>query len=747
MRSRRSLNLSVLFAVIGLALSPLAVLAEDHAASLMHGNAVLGKGDGQMLVKADRITYDTGTEIVTAEGHVEIDYNGRIVTADRVVYDDSKDTATADGHVVMMAPNGEVGFSDHAVLTDQMRDGVFNAFAALIGKNGRFASVRAVRTNQGTRTRATRAVFTPCKICDKPGQRTPLWQVKAAHAVWNELTHRITYTDAIIEFFGMPVAYTPYFSQADPTVKRASGLLAPDLGTSSTLGSFVRLPIYIAFTDSSDMTIAPEISTHGGELLEGEYRQRWNTGGMWLQASVANNPHSGLSGNQDQTFSSFFGSGIIPINDVWRAGYDAQLTSNDTYLKLYNLSEDQRLTSDLFLEGIDGRSRFEISGYFFQGLLATDVNSTIPIVMPLIQYTFIPERDVLDGELRFDLSTAAIARDLGVDSQRATAEVRWRSQVLTDNGQIFTFQADARGDIFRTTNNDPIDFPTIPVSPNYVERGLPYVGVDWRWPFVSGGGSATSLVVEPLVELIAAPYGDNPKDIPNDDSTQLALNELNLFSFDPLPGYDVVETGSRANIGLRTEAFFPSGSVELLIGQTFRLKPDPDFTTDSGMSGKSSDEVGRLTINFPPHFSMTNQVDIDPDTGTIRRAEVYADASFGRSSLELSYLRLPPSQVVPGVNSREEVNGQGTLGLWDYWVLYAEARRDLAASQMIDSEVGFGYEDECLGVSLSWRRSYTRDRDVPPSSSVLLRFNLKTDETTGQTTDIFPRHIFSSTTL
>jgi len=144
---------------------------------------------------------------------------------------------------------------------------------------------------------------------------------------------------------------------------------------------------------------------------------------------------------------------------------------------------------------------------------------------------------------------------------------------------------------------------------------------------------------------------------------------------------------------------------------------------------------------------MTNQVDIDPDTGTIRRAEVYADASFGRSSLELSYLRLPPSQVVPGVNSREEVNGQGTLGLWDYWVLYAEARRDLAASQMIDSEVGFGYEDECLGVSLSWRRSYTRDRDVPPSSSVLLRFNLKTDETTGQTTDIFPRHIFSSTTL
>jgi LPS-assembly protein len=67
---------------------------------------------------------------------------------------------------------------------------------------------------------------------------------------------------------------------------------------------------------------------------------------------------------------------------------------------------------------------------------------------------------------------------------------------------------------------------------------------------------------------------------------------------------------------------------------------------------------------------------------------------------------------------------------------------------MIDTEFGFGYADECLGLSLSWRRQYTRDRDVPPSSSILFRFNLKTDQDQGDTaSDIFPRHIFSSTTL
>ncbi len=732
-----------------LAFSPLAAAGKD-ASSKMSSNAILGKGDGQMLLKADKVDYDTDTGLVTATGHVEIDYNGRIITADTVIYDDNKDVATADGHVVMMAPNGDVGFSTHAVLTDKMRDGVMEAFAALIGKTGRFAAASATRTADGTIVTGHRAVFSPCKICNKPGQRTPLWSVKAERAVYNQPQHKIVYTNAVLQFFGVPVGYTPFFSTGDGTQKHVTGILAPDIGSSSVLGSFIRVPFYVAFNDSQDLTFAPLVSTRGGVLLEGEYRQRFNDGGMWLQASVANNPHGGLSGNDDQTYSSLFGSGTIPLTSIWHFGYDAQITSNDTYLKRYNISEDQRLTSDLFFEGIDGRSRFQITGYFFQGLLATDVPSSIPIVAPLIQYTFMPERDLWGGEFRFDFNTAAVTRNDGVDSQRATAQLRWSRQFITDNGELLTVRADVRGDAYRTTNNDLVDFPTIPEHAHYVERGLPDAGIDWRWPFVSGGGqNATSLLIEPIVQAIVAPYGDNPKGIPDEDSTGLELNELDIFSFDPLPGYDVVETGPRANVGVHTEAFFPAGSADMVVGQTFRLRPDPVFDTDSGLAGKSSDIVAKFSLNFPPHLSFTQRVDLDPDTGSVRRDEVYVDASYGRSSLELSYLRLPPSEVIPGLDSREEINGQGTLGLWNYWILYAEARRDLAASQMIDTEFGFGYEDECLGLSLSWRRQYTRDRDVPPSSSVLLRFHLITDQTepVGQVGDIFPRHIFSSTTL
>ena len=197
-------------------------------------NTILGPSGSAGLLRADDVMYDTNTSVMTAEGHVEIDYNNRILTADKVIYDQNNDVATADGHVTMMAPNGDVIFGSRAVLTDEMKDGTIDAFAALIGQYGRLASVRATQIDDGTHVIATRAIYTACKICKERGERTPLWQVKATRVFYDQVNHRIYYRDATIALFGVPVMYTPYFSQPDPTVKHSSGILIPTFGTESS---------------------------------------------------------------------------------------------------------------------------------------------------------------------------------------------------------------------------------------------------------------------------------------------------------------------------------------------------------------------------------------------------------------------------------------------------------------------------------------------------------------------------------
>jgi LPS-assembly protein len=703
--------------------------------------AATAKPGDDILMRADEIVYDVNKQIVTARGHVEIDSDQRILLADQVTYDQTSDTTTARGHVSLTDAKGNVMFADHLTLTDQMREGALEGFAALIGKSGRMAAASAQRS-EGRFIDARHAVYTPCKICNQPGHRTPVWQVKSYRVVYDQEKHRIHFSDATLEFFGVPVLYSPYLSEPDPTVKYASGLLTPDIGSSSFIGSFVRLPIYIALSPNDDATLSPLITTRGGDVLQGEYRERSMDGGLWLQASGGYNPNGGISGTQDQYYAHLFGSGRIPLSNWWRAGFDLQLTSNETYLKRYDISQLDRLENDLFIEGESGRSRFAVTGYFFQGLRATDDNRMFPVVLPLIQYTYIPEQHLLDGQFRFDVNSIAISRNIGTNDQRMTAEARWRKPFVLDDGELLTFQLDARGDLYHISNAAPL-----PPNGHFVSRGMPYAAIDWRWPFVATGRGDMAFVIEPITQFILAPYGGNPAEIAalDEDSVSLELNENSLFSFDQLPGYDLVEGGPRANVGVRAEASFPSGYVEALVGQSYRLKPDTTFAPDSGLSGTTSDIVARFSIKFPPYVDLTHRVDLDGSTGTVRRNEVYLTGTYGRSSLQVSYVQLAPSAATLGLDSREEVNAQADINFYKNWQVFAAARRDLIAGQMLDSEMGLGYEDECLGFSIAYRRKYTSDRDLPPSTAVILHINLKTGEQEIKPFSLLPQDVFSYT--
>ena len=101
----------------------------------------------------------------------------------------------------------------------------------------------------------------------------------------------------------------------------------------------------------------------------------------------------------------------------------------------------------------------------------------------------------------------------------------------------------------------------------------------------------------------------------------------------------------------------------------------------------------------------------------------------------------------PNLPSREELNAQADLNVWRNWQVFVAAQRDLQGGQFLNTEYGFGYEDECLAISLAYRRKYTSDAilGLPPSTSVILRFNLKTGDSEVQPFSLFPRDVFALT--
>ena len=699
--------------------------------------------DAPILLEADEIVYDSDANTVSAVGHVEISDEGRTLQADRVEYNQASDKVTAIGHVIIVDTKGNVAFADHVVLTDHMRDGALSGFGALLGKTGRLAAQSAQRID-GNVVIARRTVYSPCEICKQQGQRTPLWQVKAERVIYDQTKHKVRFRSATIEVKGVPVAWMPAFSVPDPTVRYATGLLTPEVGNSTKIGYFTRLPVYVAITQSQDLTFAPMFSTSGGEVLEMEYRNRWNSGGLWFQGSGAYNPSGGLGGTPGaQTYGHLFGSVRENFNDTWRAGTDLQLTSNSGYMRFYDISFLDRLTNDLFVEATPGRSRFSLSSYYFQGLRSTDVTSRIPFILPRLEMSYIPVHKVAGGSFRVDLNGVAIGRDNQRNDQRLTSEINWKRPFVFGNGQLWTFVLDARGDAYH------FDFPTAGpprTSDSNIQRGTAYAALDWRWPFVANDGPNRSYVLQPIAQFIGQPYGGNPRGLRIEDSQDFEFDDNNVFSFNQVPGYDIIETGPRANVGVMAEALFPGGRVDAQVGQTYRLKADPLLAAFSGSRGTASDVVGSFSVRFP-HLDFTDRIDMDRGNGTIRRHEIYVTGTYSRSSLQVSYVQLPQSVVSLGLPGREEINFQADMNIWRNWQVFVAAQRDLTNDQFLNTEYGLGYEDECLAISLAYRRKYTEDLvlGVPPSTSVILRFSLKTGDTAIQPFSLFPRDVFALT--
>ena len=681
----------------------------------------------RVLLQGDEVTYDSGTGLVSAEGHVEVSDDERTLLADKVTYNENTNTVTASGNVSLQDSTGNVAYADSVELTQDLREGALQGFAALIGQTGRLAASSGER-REGRFTIAHGAVFTPCTICQEDGERMPLWEIRAARIVHDQLQKKIYFEDAAFEFLGVPILFLPYFSEPDPTIKYESGFLLPDIGTIGSIGSFIKIPYYISLSPSRDLTLDPFITTKGGTLLQTEYRERWGQGGLWLQGTLGYD--SGAEGKPGESIwmGSLFGSGRVPLNDSWRAGFDVQLASNKTYLKRYEFSNFDRLTSDLFTDRVDGRSRAAITGYFFQGLRANDVTAQMPIALPLLEYTYIPEYKVWGGRLRADTSALYLSRNQGTDMLRGSADVDWRLPFTTDDGQLITFDNFLRGDIYYI-NDATFDVPGAPKNRETIGRALGYSMLEWRWPFVADTNIPnTTVVVEPIAQVIAASGGGNPVGLPNEDSTAFEFDNTNLFSANPSPGLDLWTGGPRSNVGLRASALLPNGSVEAMLGQQFRFTTDSSLPAGLRLNDTKSDIVGQFKIQFP-NVSLTHQFNIDPDDGTIRRNEVYLLGQFGKSSINLSYLKLPQSAADPSLGEQEQINLTTTVQIYGNWGIFGEARRDLAKNQMLESSIGITYDDECFVASLGFHRRDTATLNLKASSAVIFRLGLKTGYT------------------
>jgi len=116
-----------------------------------------------------------------------------------------------------------------------------------------------------------KGIFTYCK--NRGNDKCPPWTLQSKK-IKHDLTKKTIYYDnVVLKIYDFPIFFSPKFSHPDPTVKRRSGLLAPSLSNSTSLGSGFGIPYFWNISKDRDVTLTPKLYLNEKPLLLAEYRQ------------------------------------------------------------------------------------------------------------------------------------------------------------------------------------------------------------------------------------------------------------------------------------------------------------------------------------------------------------------------------------------------------------------------------------------------------------------------------------------
>jgi LPS-assembly protein len=686
----------------------------------------VGSSNQPVLIRADSLTHHRDLGSVVASGNVEITQENQILLADTVTYSEKEDKVTASGHVSLMQPTGEVLFADYVELTGGMRDGYIENLRSLLADNSRLAA-NAARRFDGNRKEMVRAVYSPCNLCKEDPTRPPLWQIKAVKVVHDETVHDIEYNDATLEMWGVPVAYFPYFSHPDPSVKQRSGILSPKLGRSGDVGTIVGVPYYWALGPDRDLTLEPIAYSSDGGILVGQYRQRFAKGVIDLNASagVLERRENGIKTGSYDPFGHINSTGRFDLTDIWRSGFDARRSSDRLYLKRYKLGDPEVLTSRAFAEGFDGRDYMVVNAYAFQGLRAFDRRPESPLLLPYALYNFVGEPGRYGGRFSIDASLMSLTRDVGPDSNRLAMTSGWTLPYTSPAGELYTFQTLLYTDGYWTRDvGDPAGGT---FNDGLTGRVMPQMLLNWRYPWVRRDGSMRTLI-EPIAQFVASPIGGNPLKIPNEDSQAFDLDETSLFAPNRFAGFDRVSSGQRIDYGLRLGLFDGIGrSGSIVLGQSYAFQSNSAYVPGSGAEDTWSDYVGRVTVSPAPYLDLIYRFRLDRDNLAILRNEVGIAAGPSWLRVDSYYLHVDRRPDLPLVGGRRELQLVVTTQVTDHWRAQARLVRDLGATDNKNRSAGlkFNYGDECLQFEFDIARRYTTDGTLKPDTTAFIKLIFK----------------------
>ncbi len=699
-------------------------------------------GEDEIEFSAGVLEYDSNSDVVTATGDVRLFRRGERLRADKVIWNRETGRVVAEGDIAVTNPQGDVAYGDRIELTDSLRDGVVDNMLVVLEEGGRLAARRGERVEGGV-INVEDAAYTPCAVTTPEGcPKEPTFKIEAVRVVYDPNRERVSYSGARFTLFGLSIPL-PSFSHAIGGA-RQSGLLAPSIRLDRVNGLEVAVPYFWSFGPNRDLTLTPHVFTDALPMLKAEYRELNEIGAFRIAGygTYSRRADDFLivppDADTENAFRGFVdAAGRYQFDPNWSASASIRLSTDQTFLRRYDISREDRLRNNVKLERVGPDSYFAIQGWAVQTLRIGENSNLQPIALPEIDYRRRLDGGIDGARVMLQFNTLALTRIEGQDTQRAFASARWDWRRITTMGQEITLTGYARGDLYNTNDTLSTVVPSYRGDEGVTARAIGAVALDVKWPFIGAFLGGTQRLT-PRVQIVASPKLAN-LNVPNEDARAVDLEDSNLFALNRFPGYDRFEDSPRVTYGADWALDLPGLSVNATIGQSYRLSTrETLLPSGTGLDDRWSDFVGRTEVRWREFVSFTHRYRLDKDGLAIRRNEIDAMVGTRRTYASVGYLRLNRDidTLFEDLQDREEVRVGGRVQVARYWSVFGSAIVDLTdrnedplslsdGFDPIRHRLGVAYDDDCLTLGLTWKRDYEDTGDARRGNSFLLTLAFK----------------------
>ena len=697
---------------------------------------IVTKGDTFLEIKDEYFVDSKNLVYLIEESNISSQYKSKISDNNNRVYHLKKFKYAIDEKILKGVdllivtnnnlPNSDKFFFSNAIINIKNQnfsatDVEINIHKNIFGNDTndpRLKGVSAKGNNENIEIH--KGIFTSCN----KNNDCPPWSIKAGKINHDRNKKQLVYENAVLNIYDVPILYFPKFFHPDPTVKRQSGFLKPELNNSNILGSSITLPYFKVISDNKDLTIKPSLFDNNTKIAQLEYRQENKNSSIITEVGLVNN-FSSKTTNKNKNLNHFFGKFNLDLElgnfQKSEISGSFEKVSNDKYLKVFDsyitnsiLRPDNfnKLQNNIKLNLTNNEYNFE-SGMTVYETLSGSSGDRYQYILPYYNFEKSLKNDFLDGFINI---SSIGSNDLNKTNKLETSIINNLNYQSREYINDIGFKNNIKID-FKNSNVVGKKSNKYKSSPQAELVSL--INAEVSLPLKKENELASKIIVPKLSLRF------NPTDMKNYSNSDNKVDVNSIFLNNRLGLSDTFEAGRSMTLGLdyKRESKNNLDNInkyfELKLATVFRDKEEKSIPKKSTLNRKNSNIFGSVNGKFFDNTELKYEFSVDNDYSTFEYNDVNLMFSNNNILTSLSFIEekgeIGDTNIFEGSLSYK-LDNRNSLSLG------TRRNRKLNLTEYYD--LVYEYKYDCLTAGIKYKKNYYSDGDLKPSENLLFTITL-----------------------